>query len=356
MNNENNPKFNESQVVKNIDVNQSGEAPKAVKKTTIAIAVVLVVVSVGLIILGVSLMTKGGGNTAPVNTEFATTPEGVVIIEKGTNPQGVVIENGTYPDGTVVEIATTAQGEPATEADGSYVIVYPTYSGTVSTHNSNEDNNNTSSGSSNSKSDVSSSSTVAGSSQGNTANSNGTSSSSGSTDGNSASSNIQSDNQSSSSQTGNTVSSSSSSSTSSTTGDVPGSSSVTINGSSYNVGDRVKVTYYMESSVKFAALDCEVNYDGTVLKLDKDSIEISNLANVMSNAEEENMVAFICASATAVNDFSEKKEFFTCEFEIQKSNTVSANVVINVVEMLDNDIMNISSDKYAITSNVEKVS
>ena len=32
MNNENNPKLNESQLVENIDVNQSGEAPKAVKK------------------------------------------------------------------------------------------------------------------------------------------------------------------------------------------------------------------------------------------------------------------------------------------------------------------------------------
>ena len=365
MNNENNPKLNESQLVENIDVNQSGEAPKAVKKTTVIIAVVLIIVSVCLMVLGINLMTKGNGNTKPVNTEFATTPEGVVIVEKGTNPQGVIIENGTYPDGTVVEIATTPQGEPATDANGSYIVNYPTYSGTESTPNSNVENNNNSNSNSSAESSnkdnanqsTSSEATTTSANSDNTASSNNTdssNSSSSSTTSSSTSSNNQSNNQSNSSQTSSNTSSENTSS--STTNDIAGSSSVTINGSNYNVGDRVKVTYYLECPVKFAALDCEINYDGSVLKLDKSTVKTPNLVNVMTNPDLDNMIAFLCASATAVNDFSEKKEFFSCEFEIQKSNTNTADVVANVVEMLDNDIMNISSDKYSMTASVEKIS
>lgn len=361
MNNGNNPKFNQGETVENIDVNQSGEAPKAVKKTTIIIAVLLVAVALGLIIFGVTLTTGKGGNKNVVNTEFATTPNGSVVIEKGTNPQGVVIENGTYPDGTVVEVSTTPEGEPATEADGSYVVVYPTYnSSNGSSSESGENANNSSSN--NSQTGSSASSNVTTSSQNSTPNSTASSTPNSSSAESSSNNSSASSNNSSSSQTGNNTSStpsspsSSTSSSSSTTDNSSNAGVVTINGSNYNVGDKIKVTCYLECPIKFAGMDSQLNYDGNVLKLDKNSVKISNLANVMSNLESENSVNFICASVTAANDFSSKKEFLSCEFEIQQANTKSADVALNIIEMLDNDIANITQEQYTVTTNIEKIS
>lgn len=343
--------------------NNNIEKPQAdkSKKTKIIIAIVagalIVAGAVALIVNNI-----GSDDTQPVvETEIATDADGTPTVVQGTTPNGTIIENGTYPDGTSVEFATTASGEYATEADGSYIINYVETATLAQGDNSANDNannndkkdndSNSSSSSKDSGSSKNSSSKSDSSSKPSSSSTNNSSKvdSSSSSSGNSSS---DSNNNSSSNSSTNSSSSSSSSSTgnSSTTN---GDAKATINGSSYNVGDKIRVSYYMQSSVKFCGIQCDINYNSDVLALDDSSVVMENLAGPMCNTEIENQIKFLSSAATAVNDFSTEKLLFSCEYEVVGATT--SDVTLNVVDILDNDVLSIPSDKYSITAKVEKI-
>lgn len=310
-------------------------------KITVAIIVGALIASGALAAIVLSLNSDDTAN--PIKTEIATDANGTPTVVQGTTPNGTLIENGTYPDGTVVEFATTASGEYATEADGSYIINYVE---TATLTSGTENSKNTSSNTNNNANGQNSSSNKNNSSSDKSNNSNNSSSS---TTGNNSSSN-------SSNNSSNSTSSSSTNNSSSSTTNTPGTNgdtNATINGSSYNVGDKIKVSYYLKSSVKFCGIQCDVNYDSEILKLDSSSIDTSNLAGSMSNPDNHNQIRFLSSAATAVNDFTKEKLLFSCEFEVLKSS--SSDVTINVVDILDNDILSIPSENYTITSKVEKL-
>ena len=73
----------------------------------------------------------------------------------------------------------------------------------------------------------------------------------------------------------------------------------------------------------------------------------------MYNADPQNQIKFLSSAATDVNNFTKEKLLFSCEFEILK--TTSSEVTINVVDILDNDVLSIPSDKYTIRAEVEKL-
>lgn len=302
--------------------NNENQKDKTTKKVVLIGVVALIVIAVILAVVGVLNRTQGTKNDVIVNTEVGTTPDGEIVVIQGTNPDGVIIENGTYPDGTQVEITTEENGELATSADGSYVINYPSYSGQT-------DNSNSQSAVDNSKNGNSVSDDTANSKNDSSKISSSSSQASSNTDGNSEGS----------------------SQTSSNTG----STSAIINGTQYNVGDKIKVSFYMTSSIKFSAANVHINYDKNILAVDEESLNFGSLAGAMGNAGIEGEVRITSVNATAVNDFSKEKFFSSCIFEIKNTNTSASNITLNVLELLDDDVNNISNDKYSIRAVIEKV-
>lgn len=304
------------------------ENNRVIKKVVLIGVIVLVAIVAILIVVAILNTTQGTGNQIVINTEVGTTPDGDIVVIQGTNPDGVIIENGTYPDGTQVEIATDENGEPATSTDGSYVINYPNYSEQNDSSGSASDTNNSSK--SNSSKNNSSSSKQ-----------------------NSASS--KNENSKPSNSSSQTSSGASSTINSSQTSSNTGSTSAIINGTQYNVGDKIKVSFYMTSSIKFSAVNAHINYDENILTVDEESLNFGNLKGAMGNAGIEGEVRITAVNATAVNDFSNEKLFSSCVFEIKNTNTSSSNVTINVLEMLDDNVNNIENEKYSIRAVIEKV-
>lgn len=307
-----------------------------VKKFFLIGIIVLIAIAVILVVVGILNKTQGTGDQVVVNTEVGTTPNGEVVVMQGTNPDGVIIENGTYPDGTLVEVATEEDGEVATTAEGSYIINYPNYSGNTESSNSNSSDNSSANNSSKSDSSKNNSS----SSKQNSASSKNENSKPTSKPSNSSS-------QASSGASSTTNSSQTSSNT--------GSVSAIVNGTEYNVGDKIKVSFYMTSSVKFSAVNAHINYDENVLEVDEESLNFGSLAGAMGNAGIKGEVRITAVNAVAVNDFSNEKLFSSCVFEIKNTNTSSSDVTINVLEMLDDNVNNIENEKYSIRAVIEKV-
>ncbi len=328
-------------------------------KKSIIIAVIAVVVILGIII-GVAKGCNNGAeeDKTPVKTEIATDANGTPTVIQGTAPNGTLIENSTYPDGTEVEFATTPQGEYATEADGSYIINYIETTVVPDENNSNSDNSSNTQNSSDKNNNQSNSgaSSNQSNSQSNTSNSSANNTQDSTKPNSSQGNTTKPNNSSSNTEQATTNNSSSNNNSSSSTATPPttnGDANVDINASAYKVGDKIKVSYYLQSDVNFCGIQCNVNYDSTALKLDTDSIDMSNLAGPMCNPDPENQIRFLSSAATAVNDFTKEKLLFSCEFEVIK--TTNGDVTINVVDILDNDVLSIPNDQYTITAKVEKL-
>lgn len=337
------------------------------KTKKIILASVFIVVVVVAIILVVILNPNNGttDNGKPVKTEIGTDAEGNWIVTQGTNPDGVVIENGTYPDGTRVGVAIGENGEPATQSDGSYVINYPVYDQSSDNDNKSDNDNgqsSTSKSDSNSKTSSSSSSKPKDSSSSSKASSSSASSSSASSSKPSSSnpSSSSTSKPSSSSQASKPTSKPSTSSTptpSSNTpqGDSEQKSTIIIDGTKYQIGDKIKVSYYLTLPIKFTGINASVNYDSKVLGIVEETTEMPNLSNAMNNDQLNNEMRFTAVSARAVNDFSNEKLLVSCVFEIKNNSTTSSEINLNIVELLDDDVQNISGDNYSIRAEVSKV-
>lgn len=345
---------------------------KTIKITVICVAAAVVLIAAGAIVFGAS---NNKDKDKDVKTEIGLTPKGEIVVMNGTSPDGEWIEAGTYADGRVAEAATDSKGEAATNASGAYVINYPkrnSSSGSSSANGGgspntkaesrvNASSKNAQEGSSdnkksseivsdNSKSESSvksSSSSKATSSSKSTASSKTTSSSKSTSSGKPASS-------SKAASSSKTDSSSSSGSGSTPSSQVKTTTAV-INGTSYNVGDKIRVSFYMQCSQKFLGINAITNYDSKILKVETPEINMPNLTGSMSNTDLENEFRMTASSAMAIYDFSSEKLLASCDFTIKNVSPDPTNITMNIVELLDNDINNISPENYSIRVVTEKL-
>ena len=337
--------------------NQKDE--KTIKITAICVAAAVVLIAVGATAFGIISSNK---KDEAVKTEVGLTPDGEIVVMNGTSPDGEWIEAGTYADGRVAEAATDSKGEAATNASGEYVINYPERNiSSVSSSSENgattgtaESRANISSASSQQSSDDNNqSSSVSSSRTENKENSSKTSSSKSTSSSKTASSSkpASSSKAASSSKT----SSSKTSSSGSTTSSQVKTTTAVINGTSYNVGDKIRVSFYMQCSQKFLGINAVTNYDGKILKVETPEINMPNLTGSMSNTDLENEFRMTASSAVAIYDFSTEKLLASCDFTIKNVSPNPTNITMNIIELLDNDINNISPENYSIRVVTEKI-
>ena len=110
----------------------------------------------------------------------------------------------------------------------------------------------------------------------------------------------------------------------------------------------------MQCDTRFTGVDLTVNYDGKVLTA-LDNVEAPNVASPESNIALENRVRMIAVAAVAVNDFSSEKLLVSCDFKVRKISDNPSEIALQIEEMLDNDLANISSDSYTIRTEVAKI-
>jgi len=266
------------------------------KKTMIIIVVAAVIVIAAIItIIAMPKNSEGNNPQAVTATEIATNDKGETIIIESTSPANVSSEASSNKSSSSSQISSSV------------------------TDNNSSNSNDSSSSPSNSA--VSSNTGV---------------------------------NSSNNSDTGSSSSNTGASSTTNTTVANTPSTNAVINGSNYNVGDTVRISYYLTCSTKFTAIDAVINYDSSVLTIDSNSVKMPNLQGGMANPNTENQLTFLAAAATAANDFSSEKLLISCDFTIA-SQTTSSDVKLNINELLDNDLLNIADSNYTVTAKVEKV-
>lgn len=272
---------------------------KLSKKSIIIIVAVIAIIVLATVTVGIFLSSNeqntDNKNGSVAATEITTDKNGNTMIIESTNPSNIIVENTTDQNGEHSENSSSNNIQNSSS----------NINHSSSKENSSSSKNNNPSNSSTSSTPESSSSTGASSS---------------------SNSNPQAS---------------------------PNTNAV-INGSNYNVGDKVRISYYLKSSTKFAAINAQINYDSKVLTVDGDSIKTTNLQGGMVNTDLENTIKFTSIAATAVNDFSEEKLLISCDFTI-KSISSSSDVKLNIYELIDNDLLNISNDNYTVTAKVEKI-
>ena len=128
-----------------------------------------------------------------------------------------------------------------------------------------------------------------------------------------------------------------------------------INGTSYNVGDKIRVSFYMQCSQKFLGINAVTKYDGKILRIETPEINMPNLTGAMSNTNLKNEFRMTASSAVAIYDFSSEKLLASCDFTIKNVSPDPTNITMNIVELLDNDINNISPENYSIRVVTEKL-
>ncbi len=332
-------------------------------KKIIALITAIVILIISGFIVSVNFFRKDKPKTpdntsrTPVKTEIGTNAKGENVVVVGTDPSGAKIENGTYADGTKVEIATTQNGEIATESNGEYVIIYPdSVSTDINSHNTSSDSENAdtelTTSNTNSSSKTSSSSSKPVTSKPDTSSSSSKTNSSTSTPSKPSSSSTPSSSKTTSSKS--ETPSSSKTSSREIVEPKTEKDTVSINGSQFKVGDTVRVSFYMQCDTRFTGVDLTVNYDGKVLTA-LDNVEAPNVASPESNIALENRVRMIAVAAVAVNDFSSEKLLVSCDFKVRKISDNPSEIALQIEEMLDNDLANISSDSYTIRTEVAKI-
>ena len=111
----------------------------------------------------------------------------------------------------------------------------------------------------------------------------------------------------------------------------------------------------MQCDTKFTGVDLTVNYDSGILSA-IDNVEAPNVVSPESNVSLANRVRMIAVAAVAVNDFSTEKLLVSCDFKVKRITDNPSTVALQIEEMLDNDLNNISSENYTIKTEISKLS
>lgn len=303
-------------------------------------------------VLSSTVQTEKIPETTPKG-EKVTDPNGnVVYREPATNPNG---ETATDPQGNVIylEPATDPQGnirftesgeviyvEPATDPKGNVVAAAP--SGNSSSGSSSGAGNNNSSNGTGSQNNSSNNS-----SNNPSNNSSGNSSQTGSQSSQSIPS---SSNSSSSSQSSSNTSSKPESNSSSNAEE---STSVQINGKTFEVGDRIVYTAYLsEVNTTVCAINASVSYNSSMLKIDSDTIRFPEISPATYNDKLKDELLFN-ASDLGGYSFAQENIVVTAEFVITKSSSTASEINLNFNELVDYDGKDIEPGQ--VRQTVEKV-
>lgn len=279
------------------------------KKAIIIGGAIGLVVIIGIIVA--IIFGTGGASNNKQNLSSSAT--GITA----TNPDGTPVVNSTNPDGTPIEYATNADGTVATDPQGNPVVI----------------TNPNTNGSSNSSSNSSATSS-----------------------GNDSSASSKADDSSSKPNDTSSAAASGGSSTatpSSNSGD--SDKTVEINGQSFKVGDKVKISFYINGvSKSVAGINSTVNYNSSLLTYEEDSIALPNLPGCVYNTSLDNQILFNASNVTSGFDFSGETLLLSASFTINDTSATADTVSINLVELLDQDTNDINSDEYTTNIVIEK--
>ena len=88
---------------------------------------------------------------------------------------------------------------------------------------------------------------------------------------------------------------------------VPPTNTATVNGQKANIGDKVAITYYVKSDVKWEDFQGTITYDASGLQIDNYRM-ISTSTGVMYNTEEKGIIYYSGSSFLYPYDFTTEKQ------------------------------------------------
>ena len=119
---------------------------------------------------------------------------------------------------------------------------------------------------------------------------------------------------------------------------VPPTNTATVNGQKANIGDKVAITYYVKSDVKWEDFQGTITYDSTGVKLDKFTMPNTS-TGVMYNTEEKGIIYYSGSSFLYPYDFTTEKVFFIADFTVISAGDF--NVVNNwqIIDGVNQDLI-----------------
>ena len=112
-----------------------------------------------------------------------------------------------------------------------------------------------------------------------------------------------------------------------------GTEKATVNGQEVNVGEKVKLTYYVSSDSKWQDFQGYVKYDYTGLRLENFALP-NTTTNVMTNTSKEGFLYYIGTSFSDLYDFTSEKVFLTADFTVLSAGNYT---VENIWEVIDDE-------------------
>ena len=112
-----------------------------------------------------------------------------------------------------------------------------------------------------------------------------------------------------------------------------GTEKATVNGQEVNVGEKVRLTYYVSSDSKWQDFQGYVTYDSTGLRLENFALP-NTTTNVMTNTSKEGYLYYLGTSYSDLFDFTSEKIFLTADFTVLKTGTYN---VENIWEVIDDE-------------------
>ena len=112
-----------------------------------------------------------------------------------------------------------------------------------------------------------------------------------------------------------------------------GTEKATVNGQEVNVGEKVKLTYYVSSDLKWQDFQGYVTYDSTGLRLENFALP-NTTTNVMTNTSKEGFLYYIGTSFSDLYDFTSEKVFLTADFTVLSAGNYT---VENIWEVIDDE-------------------
>ena len=112
-----------------------------------------------------------------------------------------------------------------------------------------------------------------------------------------------------------------------------GTEKATVNGQEVNVGEKVKLTYYVSSDLKWQDFQGYVTYDSTGLRLENFALP-NTTTNVMTNTSKEGYLYYLGTSYSDFFDFTSEKVFLTADFTVLSAGNYT---VENIWEVIDDE-------------------
>lgn len=113
-------------------------------------------------------------------------------------------------------------------------------------------------------------------------------------------------------------------------------STVTINGETFKVGDKITYSVYMSGINKpVAAVNITTHYDSALLEVDDSSFATPNLSQMVYNTKLEDKIKFNAIDVTKGFDFAQEHLFYQVSFVIKEADVTACDITTDFVEIFD---------------------